>query len=59
MKIELEIPKEFENDYMSDKFTDFFDRIIGDTTYGCLCGRYETETATMFIEAFKNSKRVE
>ena len=28
MKIELEIPKEFEKDYKFDKFNDFFNRVL-------------------------------
>lgn len=60
MKIEIEIPKEFEDDYNSDKFEDFFARVMADIEMDeyfdrCLCGNYEMETAKMFVEAFKNS----
>lgn len=57
MRIEIEIPKEFEFDYKSDKFKDFFSRVLCDITHGkCLCGNYEIETADMFIKAFEESK---
>lgn len=60
MKIEIEIPKEFEEDYNSDKFEDFFARVMADIEMGeyfdrCLCGNYERETAYMLWDAFKNS----
>lgn len=60
MKIEIEIPKEFEVDYNSDKFKDFFARVLidmqrGENLYGNLCGNYEKETAYMFWKAFQNS----
>ena len=61
MKIEIEIPKEFEGDYNSDRFEDFFLRVIADIEMNdeyfnrCLCGNYEKETAEMFVKAFQNS----
>lgn len=60
MKIEIEIPKEFEVDYNADKFEDFFMRVINDIEMneyisGYLCGNYEKETAEMFVKAFQNS----
>lgn len=62
MKIEIEIPKEFEIDYNSDKFEDFFARVFADiktneysTNSRYLCGNYEKETAYMFWKAFQNS----
>lgn len=63
MKIEIEIPKEFEEDYNSDKFKDFFMRISRDIEaemdgygyFGGICGNYEKETAEMFAKAFQNS----
>ena len=62
MKIEIEIPKEFEIDYNSDKFEDFFARVFADinmneysTNSRYLCGNYEKETAGMFVKAFQNS----
>ena len=57
MRIEIEIPKEFECDYTSDRFSDFFSRAIIDidTKLG-MCGRYEVETALMLRTAFHTSK---
>lgn len=59
MKIEIEIPKEFEVDYNADKFEDFFMRVMNDIEMneyisGYLCGNYEKETAEMFVKAFQN-----
>ena len=56
MKIEIEIPKEFEGDYNEDKFKDFFGRVLCDIKDGVLCGKYEAETAEMFMKAFAESK---
>ena len=50
----IEIPKEFEVDFKTDKFKDFFSRAIADMN--CICGNYERETAEMFIKAFENSE---
>lgn len=57
MRIEIEIPKEFETDYNGDKFKEFFSRVLCDIEKGkCLCGNYEKETAEMFLKAFDESK---
>jgi hypothetical protein len=57
MRIEIEIPKEFEGDYDADKFSDFFSRAMIDIeTMQGMCGRYEVETAEMFRKAFAESK---
>lgn len=56
MRIEIEIPEEFEADYAKDKFSDFFGRVMADINYNGLCGKYEQETAEILAEAFKNSK---
>lgn len=56
MRIEIEIPKEFEHDYKSDKFKDFFSRVLCDIEDGTLCGNYEKETVEMFLKAFDESK---
>ena len=62
MKIELEIPKEFEEHFKQDKFKDSLERIMVDIFHSlengdCLCaGRYEYETIKMLEEALENSK---
>ena len=54
MKLTIEIPKEFEVDFKTDKFKDFFSRAI--TDMNCLCGNYERETAEMFMKAFADGE---
>ena len=62
MRIEIEIPKEFEEHFKQDKFKDSFERIMADIKHSlengdCLCaGRYEYETIEMLQRAFENSK---
>ena len=57
MRIEIEIPKEFEGDYNVDRFKDFFGRIIAEIIYSdACCGNYELETAKMLKKAFAESK---
>lgn len=56
MKITIEIPEEFEIDYKTDKFKDFFQRVLADMDY--VCGNYERETAEMLIKAFESSNPV-
>ena len=62
MRIEIEIPKEFEEHFNQDKFKDIFERIMADIKHSlksrdCSCaGRYEYETIEMFEKAFENSK---
>lgn len=59
MKIEIEIPKEFECDYNHDKFECFFMSVLAGTDWnGKFCGNYEKETAEMFAKAFENSKEI-
>ena len=55
MKIVIEIPKEFEDHFNSDRFEDSLARIASDIeSFGFrLAGRYEKETITMLREAFK------
>lgn len=52
MKITIDIPREYERDFIADKFKDFFSRVIADMHYSGLCGNYEKEIAEMFLEAF-------
>ena len=64
MRIEIEIPKEFEEHFKQDKFKDSFERIMADIKYSlenekCLCaGRYEYETIEMLEKTFENSRKV-
>lgn len=63
MRIEIEIPKEFEKHFNQDKFKDSLERIMADIKHSlengdCLCaGRYEYETIGMLQKAFENSKQ--
>lgn len=59
MRIEIEIPKEFESDYTGDKFKDFFSRVLCDIEECVMCGNYEKEIAEMFTKAFDESKTME
>lgn len=52
MKLTIDIPREYERDFIDDKFKDFFSRVIADIDCSGLCGNYEKEIAEMFIEAF-------
>lgn len=52
MKLTIDIPREYERDFIADKFKDFFSRVIADIHYSGLCGNYEKEIAEMFLEAF-------
>lgn len=52
MKISIDIPREYERDFIADKFKDFFSRVIAGMHYSGLCGNYEKEIAEMFLEAF-------
>ena len=62
MRIEIDIPKEFEEYFNQDKFKDSFERIMADIECSledkdCLCaGRCEFETIEMLKSAFENSK---
>lgn len=59
MRIQIDIPKEFEEDYRKDGFKDFFERVKADIDCRGLCGNYERETAEMFKDAFRNSRCVD
>ena len=52
MKLTIDIPREYERDFIADKFKDFFSRVITDMDYSGLCCNYEKEIAEMFLEAF-------
>ena len=55
MKIVIEIPKEFEGEYLVDKFKDSLERIQCDVEKGVLCGLYEKEVIEMLIKSFEKS----
>ena len=63
MRIEIDIPKEFEEHFKQDKFKDSLERIMADIWHSleignCLCaGNYEYETIKMLEEALENSKQ--
>lgn len=52
VKLTIDIPREYERDFIDDKFKDFFSRVIVDIDCSGLCGNYEKEIAEMFLEAF-------
>lgn len=52
MKLTIDIPREYERDFITDKSKDFFSRVIADINYDGMCGDYEKEIAEMFLEAF-------
>lgn len=64
MRIEIEIPKEFERHFAEDRFKDSLERIMADIKHSlrngdCLCsGRYELETIEMLSNAFEKSRPV-
>lgn len=54
MKIIFEIPKEFENHFLQDRFEDSLYRLNADAHL--LAGSYEQEIMIMLIKAFKDAK---
>ena len=56
MKVVIDIPKDFEGDYIVDKFKDFFSMVIADIDCKGMRGRYEKEIAEMFLKAFDDSE---
>ena len=55
MKLTIDIPIDFERDFINDKFKDFFSRVIADIDCSGLCGNYEKEIAEMLLKAFYNA----
>lgn len=43
MKLTIDIPREYERDFIADKFKDFFSRVIADINCDGMCGNYEKE----------------
>lgn len=58
MKLMINIPKEFEQDFKNDKFNEFFGRVRADID-GTVCGKYEFETLDMLENAFENADEKE
>ena len=58
MKIEIEIPKEFEEHFKQDKFKDSLERIMADLKNSLCAGNYEYETIEMLEKALENSKTI-
>lgn len=62
MRIEIDIPKEFEEHFKQNKFKDSLERIMADIWHSLeignyLCaGNYEYETIEMLEKALENSK---
>lgn len=54
MKVLIDIPEEFEVDYNTDRFGDFFKRTKADMDV--MCGTYERETADVLVKAFEKSR---
>lgn len=54
MKIIIDIPQEFEQDFINNRFEEAFQRLMADAH--CIAGNYEKETASMLINAFRESK---
>lgn len=55
VKLTIDIPREYERDFIADKFKDFFSRVIADINHDGMCGNYEKEIAEMFLEAFEKA----
>ena len=58
MKIVLDIPDDYSEIYIRDKFNDFFLKASKDTAMNNSCGPYQKKIADMFIAAFDNSKEL-
>ena len=56
MKILIDIPKEFEQHFQTDRFEDSLHRLSADAHL--IAGNYEQETAIMLIDAFKKASPV-
>lgn len=57
MEIKINIPNNFTDDYIGDKFKDFFSRVMVDITGYGACGIYEKEIAEMFLKAFAKAQK--
>lgn len=59
MKLAINIPREFENHFLNDKFKDSLLRLNIDCRSGCLSGLYEIELLQMLVKAFEESEVLE
>ena len=57
MRIEIEIPKEFEEHFKQDKFKDSLERIMADLKNSLCAGNYEYETIEMLEKALENTRQ--
>ncbi len=57
MKVEIEIPEEFVEEFKNNRFESSLKRLSIDAH--SIAGNYEQETAAMLINAFKAGKIVE
>ena len=58
MKITIEIPEGFENEYNNDKFSKTFRRVVTELSQGdmILIGHYEIETLKILRQSFEESE---
>ena len=62
MRIEIDIPREFEEHFKQDKFKDSLERIMADIWHSleignCLCaGNYEYETIEMLLDLYHQGR---
>ena len=59
MKIIIEIPKEFENDYKKDKLEDFFSRLRCVVKVNDIFWNYDMEILSMLEETISKSEELE
>ena len=59
IKVTLDIPKEFADTFKTDKFRDFWGRILSDMDSNGLCGNHEKEIAAMLCKSFEQASVVE
>ncbi|MBE6035616.1 MAG: hypothetical protein E7222_13105 [Clostridiales bacterium] len=57
MKVMIEIPENFEDDFHNDAFCDSLQRLIMDAN--CVAGRYDRELVEMLIQAFKGASLIQ
>lgn len=50
IKVSIDIPEEFVKDFNTNRFQEFFERVLSDMNGQGLCGKYERETAEMFCQ---------